>query len=161
VRRGQVVVLRLPADAERVDPVEGLLVKRVVAAAGEPVPADVPPGTGTVPSGHIVVRGDGTRSYDSRHWGAIPAGLVEGVAISLPAQLKQQRCVKQSGGTQASALFCGTSRLTIRSATRARIFIVPPIRTRGAGSAPTVTEGYILPPRNHRTTARLLQVRVA
>jgi signal peptidase I len=81
VRPGQVVVLRLPANAERVDPGEDLLVKRVVAAAGEPVPPDVPPGSGTVPSGHIVVRGDGTRSYDSRHWGAIPAGLVEGVAL--------------------------------------------------------------------------------
>jgi signal peptidase I len=81
-RSGQVVVLRMPDTAERVDPAEdGLLVKRVVAAAGEPVPPDVPPGSGTVPRGHVVVRGDGTRSYDSRQWGAIPAGLVEGVAV--------------------------------------------------------------------------------
>jgi signal peptidase I len=65
IRRGDIVVCRLP---EGVPGPDSYLVKRVAALAGEPSPVagDV------IPSGHVFVCGDGTRSYDSRAFGPIP-----------------------------------------------------------------------------------------
>ncbi|MYV99293.1 hypothetical protein GT354_13560 [Streptomyces sp. SID3343] len=60
------------------------LVKRVTATPGDPVPADVRervPAGPVVPPGALVVRGDGVRSQDSRHFGYVPVSTVLGVVL--------------------------------------------------------------------------------
>jgi signal peptidase I len=94
---GQIVVLQRPGYRDGVGytwdvpPASGAgspwLVKRVVAAAGDPTPAGLPASIGLrpgdpVPSGHLVVLGDnGHISLDSRRIGLIPVGRVLGVAV--------------------------------------------------------------------------------
>ncbi|WP_431932070.1 S26 family signal peptidase [Nonomuraea jabiensis] len=60
----------------------GWYVKRVVAAAGDPVPpwvaGDRP---GRVPPGMLVLRGDHPRSEDSKQWGLCPADRMYGVVL--------------------------------------------------------------------------------
>lgn len=77
-RPGDVVVFRAPYRSD----VEWLL-KRVVAVAGQPVPADcraaVP--NAVVPPGQLLVRGDAAHSQDSRHFGPVPLAEVLGVAL--------------------------------------------------------------------------------
>ncbi|MFG2334270.1 S26 family signal peptidase [Streptomyces sp. NPDC048604] len=76
LRDRRVVVLR----SDRI-PTSGrtdLVVKRVAARAGAPVPS----GTGRVPEGHLVVLGDNPAlSTDSRIWGPVPAASVVGVMV--------------------------------------------------------------------------------
>lgn len=82
VRTGAVVVVfappgtRLPVDVP-------WLVKRVIAVPGDLVPDDVRPAAGVarVPPGRLVVRGDGVRSLDSRHFGLVDSGTVLGVVL--------------------------------------------------------------------------------
>jgi signal peptidase I len=74
-RRGQIVVCRLP---EGIPGPPGLLIKRVVAVAGQPVPG----GEEIVPPGHVYLCGDGPRSYDSRSFGPLPTGSVVGRVIA-------------------------------------------------------------------------------
>lgn len=100
VRTGQVVVIRAPQPADpfdipgvpretihRVAPDDRLLLKRLVAGPGDPVPrADVPPlrdvPETVVPAARFVVLGDNARiSYDSREYGYVPADLLVGVAL--------------------------------------------------------------------------------
>lgn len=60
----------------------GWYVKRVIAAAGDPVPpwvAGEPPGR--VPPGMLVLRGDHPRSEDSKQWGLCPADRMYGVVL--------------------------------------------------------------------------------
>jgi signal peptidase I len=76
-RRGAVIVFTLPGP-DRVD----LLIKRVVARAGDATPAGVrraAPGQ-PVPAGHLVVFGDSLGS-DSRVWGYLPVARVRGVVV--------------------------------------------------------------------------------
>ena len=74
VARGDVIVLRDPEDRRR------LLLKRVAALAGEPVPvAPVPGDDSDVPPLHLYVLSDqrsGTR--DSRRFGAVPLSAIVG-----------------------------------------------------------------------------------
>ncbi|MET7460222.1 S26 family signal peptidase [Nonomuraea sp. NPDC005501] len=85
VRAGQIVVVRRPDPRTGWDgPVAptGWYVKRVVAAAGDPVPpwvAGDPPGS--VPPGMLVLRGDHPRSEDSKQWGLCPADRMYGVVL--------------------------------------------------------------------------------
>ncbi len=100
VRTGQVVVIRAPQPADpfdipgvpretirRVAPDNRLLLKRLVAGPGDPVPrATVPPlrdvPEPVVPAARFVVLGDNARiSYDSREYGYVPADLLIGVAL--------------------------------------------------------------------------------
>jgi signal peptidase I len=85
-RLGQMVLLRvgaeLLADADgtgirKAD--SALLVKRLVAVAGHPLPAGIPGEGDVVPPGTVVVLGGNDRSMDSRLWGCIPASTVVGV----------------------------------------------------------------------------------
>jgi type IV secretory pathway protease TraF len=69
------VVCRLP---EGVPGPPGLLIKRVVAIAGEAVPD----GDEKVPDGHVYLCGDGPRSYDSRSFGPLPVGTLVGLVIA-------------------------------------------------------------------------------
>ena len=73
-RTGSVVVFRFPAEFV------GLMVKRVAARAGEPVPADcraaVP--DAVVPPGLLLVRGDNPSSNDSRTFGYVRESAVVG-----------------------------------------------------------------------------------
>ena len=96
VERGDVVVFRDPADSRR------LSVKRVIGLPGDlvesrdgrvfvsgravagtwgthPPSAQIPPQI--VPGGYLFVLGDNrVESWDSRHWGPLPASLVVGRA---------------------------------------------------------------------------------
>ncbi|GAA2591207.1 S26 family signal peptidase [Dactylosporangium fulvum] len=75
---GDVVVFRNPLH-----PNAGLekLVKRLVAVAGDPVPAEIRSAAGcdVVPPGKVAVRGDNVDSVDSRRLGLIPAADVQAV----------------------------------------------------------------------------------
>jgi signal peptidase I len=82
IRRGQVVVIAATGLID-VD----MLVKRVAALPGDPVPPGVPsPGVPerapVVPANHFVVLGDNTAaSHDSRALGCIPARALVGVVL--------------------------------------------------------------------------------
>jgi signal peptidase I len=88
-RRGRVLVLdrSRPARAGARGPASGhrLLVKRLVAVPGDPVPGVVPAhavgGLRTVPAGQVIVLGDAPDSMDSRHWGFLPLECVVGVSL--------------------------------------------------------------------------------
>jgi signal peptidase I len=62
-------------------------IKRVLAVPGDPVPREACPALrdveeSTVPAGNLVVVGDAPNlSYDSRHYGYLPAGLVVGITV--------------------------------------------------------------------------------
>jgi signal peptidase I len=73
-RTGSVVVFR--RQAEFVD----LMIKRVAARAGEPVPEDFRGAVtdGVVPPGHLLVRGDNPASTDSRTFGYVRESAVLG-----------------------------------------------------------------------------------
>ena len=77
-RRGDIALLRL--DAESVP-----MVKRVVAVAGESVPADLRQAVGLplVPTGTIVVRGTTADSLDSRRLGPVHVSGVVGVVVAV------------------------------------------------------------------------------
>jgi signal peptidase I len=81
VRAGVVVVFAPPDAGPPLD--VPWLVKRVVAVTGDQVPDDVRPvaGMARVPTGRLVVRGDGARSLDSRHFGLVDSGTVLGVVV--------------------------------------------------------------------------------
>lgn len=90
IRPGNVVVIEQdPAEAGPDDPKQGphLMIKRVVAVPGDPVPRDAFPAlretpTHAVPPGHLVVAGDNPKeSYDSRHYGYVPADRFIGVVV--------------------------------------------------------------------------------
>ncbi len=80
VRRGDVVVCRAPGSAATA---RSLLIKRVVAVAGDAMPeTNEPPLTSEVPAGHVFVRGDGDRSLDSRQFGPIRVDRVVGRVVA-------------------------------------------------------------------------------
>ncbi|MER7364639.1 S26 family signal peptidase [Nonomuraea wenchangensis] len=90
--RGQVVVFEAaPGGLWRTGPLSApkdakWLIKRVAALPGDPVPPEVAPAAGAnegapVPTGRLVVIGDGPLSADSRHWGYLPADRVLGVVV--------------------------------------------------------------------------------
>ncbi|MFG1874755.1 signal peptidase I [Sphaerisporangium sp. NPDC049003] len=97
VRRGQIVVLesphpeglwaRLPPPGHRLQGREWV-VKRAVALPGDPVPPAVAAAAGIededarVPSGSLVLIGDGKRSGDSRKWGPCPGDRLLGVVVA-------------------------------------------------------------------------------
>ncbi|MEU9509540.1 S26 family signal peptidase [Micromonospora sp. NPDC048170] len=90
VRAGQVVVVDLPERLRPVptgvDPAEALLqrrvIKRVVAMAGEPVPAAIDTATTVVPPNRMVLLGDNPEaSGDSRQYGFVPLDAVVGVVV--------------------------------------------------------------------------------
>jgi signal peptidase I len=79
-RVGDVVVFQTP------EPIKGsppMLVKRVAAVAGDPVPDLVRPriGDALVPSGRFVVLGDNAHSLDSRRLGYIHTDALRGVVV--------------------------------------------------------------------------------
>jgi len=80
---------RRPGDPE-------WLMKRVVAVAGQPIPADVRAAVAAVradvvPAGCLVVRGDNPQSYDSRRFGYLRASDVVGTAVRMLAPYKAAR----------------------------------------------------------------------
>jgi len=93
VRRGQVVVFRDDLDDSRSQPggadlpaelppgVSPWILKRAVAVRGDPVPRLATlEGESRVPRGRLVVMGDNAaHSFDSRHFGYLPADRVLGV----------------------------------------------------------------------------------
>ncbi len=91
VRAGAIVVFPQPAtvcrpgddhrDAASARTGGELVIKRVAAVPGDPVPGPVRQAVGgatVVPAGMFVALGDNTRSMDSRTWGFLPAGQVVG-----------------------------------------------------------------------------------
>ncbi|MFJ1765377.1 S26 family signal peptidase [Amycolatopsis sp. NPDC088138] len=87
-RRGQVALLRYPRLPSGAPTGEQLLLKRVVAVAGDHLPADWgdPDVHGlagaVVPSGCAVVLGDNRpTSWDSRHYGFVPRDRLVGVVL--------------------------------------------------------------------------------
>jgi signal peptidase I len=100
LRTGQVVVLteaghsppavslsgpRAPADGPGTGPY--LIIKRVAALPGDPIPRDTVPALRTapgtrVPAGHLVVLGDNAdHSHDSRHSGYLTTDRLLGVVL--------------------------------------------------------------------------------
>lgn len=81
IRVGDVIVFRVRSPVT--PPVAGTpwyRIKRVVAVAGDPLPAWLPGGpSATVPAGHLVVTGDNPNSEDSRHFGPVRESAVLGV----------------------------------------------------------------------------------
>lgn len=81
---GRIIVLR-PVASQRVEDENLLIVKRVAALAGDPVPASVLAAVGgrpgdLVPAGRLVVLGDApAASADSRNWGFATVADVVGV----------------------------------------------------------------------------------
>lgn len=75
LRKGDVVLLRDPQSNE-------LIVKRLIAQEREVVAG--PQGACFVPEGHCWVEGDNLRlSVDSRAFGPVPGGLLEGLVLSI------------------------------------------------------------------------------
>lgn len=71
LRRGDLVVCHLPVPSyEGVGRSGQLIVKRITAVAGDPLPGG--DATDTIPPGHVWVRGDGAETYDSIQFGALP-----------------------------------------------------------------------------------------
>jgi signal peptidase I len=69
LERGDLVVFRRRATPDRGEP--PVLIKRVAAVAGDPVPRWFADMRGFVPADHVVVHGDNPRSMDSRQLGYI------------------------------------------------------------------------------------------
>ena len=87
-RRGQVALLRYPKLPSGAPTGEQMLLKRVVAVAGDCIPPswadpDVHGLAGaTVPAGCTVVLGDNRpTSWDSRHYGFVPRERIIGVMV--------------------------------------------------------------------------------
>ncbi|MET8847597.1 S26 family signal peptidase [Amycolatopsis sp. NPDC004625] len=87
-RRGQVALLRFPQLPSGAPAGDQLLLKRVVAVAGDRIPAgwaepDVHGLAGAVvPAGCTVVLGDNrATSWDSRHYGFVPREQLVGVVV--------------------------------------------------------------------------------
>ena len=92
LRRGDVVLVRRSRRTStgdiallRLDATAVPMVKRVVAVAGEPVPAELRQAVGlpVVPAGTIVVRGTTADSFDSRRLGPVQASRVVGIVIGV------------------------------------------------------------------------------
>jgi type IV secretory pathway protease TraF len=69
-----------------------LLVKRVAATTGEPVPADLRPHVDddrVVPPARILVLGDNSPSLDSREFGYLPYNSVIGTVVHVIAPASQ------------------------------------------------------------------------
>ena len=85
VRRGDLVVFAPPRE-----PDPSWMIKRVLAAPGDPVPRDEVPLLWTyrealVPRDRVVVIGDNPdHSYDSRQFGYVPARTLLGVVVTGP-----------------------------------------------------------------------------
>jgi signal peptidase I len=82
--RGQIVVAREPMVSPRSPVPSGHIVKRVVAVAGETVPADMRAAVADhiVMTGRLLVIGDNhADSFDSRHFGYLPAEQVVGRVV--------------------------------------------------------------------------------
>jgi signal peptidase I len=86
IRTGEIVVLRRPSPGTD-GKVDGwaLYLKRAVAVAGDPVPAQarpaVPTGAVRVPAGAVVVLGDNPASEDSKQWGFVNVDALVGVVV--------------------------------------------------------------------------------
>ncbi|NUW46445.1 S26 family signal peptidase [Nonomuraea rhodomycinica] len=87
-RAGRIVVVQRPDPRTGWDgPADlsgaaGWYVKRVVAAAGDPVPSWVPGDRpDRVPPGMLVLRGENPYSEDSKQWGLCPADRMYGVVL--------------------------------------------------------------------------------
>lgn len=82
VRRGAVVVVAPPAFPSR------LHLKRVIAVAGDTLPASSAVTMRVIPDGHIYVQGDGAHAtqcggtpLDSRMYGPCPLGAIRGLVV--------------------------------------------------------------------------------
>lgn len=88
VRRGAAVVFRLAADGQGGAARPPLIVKRLAAGAGDPVPPAVREAVGTrdggrVPRGSVVLLGDDpATSTDSRAWGYVARHRISGVVVA-------------------------------------------------------------------------------
>jgi signal peptidase I len=79
VRRGDVIVLH-KTHAAMMD--ADLIVKRVAATSGDPVPVGIPVADLTVPVGRLVVLGDNpSASYDSRRAGYFDTSTMIGIVL--------------------------------------------------------------------------------
>lgn len=86
VRAGRIVVVNHPDATGDYPPDSGWMIKRCVAAYGDPVPTDLtrqcPAPDGRIPPGKIVLRSDEpSHLNDSRRFGFIPADTVLGVVL--------------------------------------------------------------------------------
>ncbi|MFC0006841.1 S26 family signal peptidase [Micromonospora siamensis] len=82
-RPGDIVVVRPDARMAGPRPRPGWVIKRLVAAPGDPVPAGVPSSTGShVPPGRMAILGDNPdASRDSRDYGLVAHDQFVGVVV--------------------------------------------------------------------------------
>jgi len=102
-RAGQAVVFRPPLT--RVHDVEWM-VKRAVAVAGDPVPADLSEQTtvAVVPAGQLLVRSDAPDGLDSRQFGLIDSRDVLGVVRYPRARPASAESATAPRGTRHSGI---------------------------------------------------------
>lgn len=85
VRCGDVVVISRvgPGEGFTLDGGTNLVIKRVAAVAGDPIPPGFEAsGEARVPPGRLLVLGDNpSRSTDSRQWGFLPESRIAGVVL--------------------------------------------------------------------------------
>lgn len=127
---GAVVVFAPEPNADRILE-HRLLVKRVIAVAGQPVPVDmctpVLAQARHVPRGHLLVRGDNTRSLDSRQLGFVRLSTVLGVVFPLRAApgrsgaTASPRTRAAADHTLASTLISGPAAPFARTAARSGV----------------------------------------
>jgi signal peptidase I len=96
-RAGSAVVFRLPESMRRGGPGRNpLLIKRIAAVGGQPVPVSVREAVGAregdvVPNGQVVLLADAAGgSGDSRSWGYLPAGIISGVIVGRLSRAEQR-----------------------------------------------------------------------
>ena len=94
IRRADIVVLRAPGTPG------DLLVKRVAAVAGDPIPDGVPATAAVVPAGHVVVVGD-NGGLDSHAFGPVPHSLLFAVVVR---RLRVARDTTEIGDSDVTAV---------------------------------------------------------
>jgi signal peptidase I len=98
-RVGDVIMFRAPAYISSLPYGVEWIMKRAVAIAGDPVPADLADraGTSVVPAGQLLVRSDAPNGLDSRQLGLIDDRDVVGIVRGSPRRTHSRMRIDRQG----------------------------------------------------------------